>query len=127
NLAKSENPREELKGLPIGNPNDSWMDAQQLAAQAGTYSNDLPGSEAGLEALVRKAPGNVSLQLAQANMYRARDWPRRSESALKETEAQAPRDISLEVSQAYTAMDLQEWRQMDVLTDDVLARNPDSR
>ncbi|KAA6182713.1 poly-beta-1,6 N-acetyl-D-glucosamine export porin PgaA [Pseudomonas veronii] len=127
NLAKSENPREELKGLPIGNPNDSWMDAQQLAAQAGTYSNDLPGSEAGLEALVRKAPGNVSLQLAQANVYRARDWPRRSESSLKETEAQAPRDISLEVSQAYTAMDLQEWRQMDVLTDDVLARNPDSR
>ncbi|ROM40006.1 poly-beta-1,6 N-acetyl-D-glucosamine export porin PgaA [Pseudomonas poae] len=127
NLAKSQNPREELKGLPIGNPNDNWMDAQLLAAQADTFAGDLPGSEAGLEALVRKAPGNVGLQLAQANMYRARDWPRRSEGALKETEAQAPRDISLEVSQAYTAMDLQEWRQMDTLTDDVLARNPDNR
>ncbi|KAB0564912.1 poly-beta-1,6 N-acetyl-D-glucosamine export porin PgaA [Pseudomonas palleroniana] len=127
NLAKSQSPRQELKGLPIGNPNDNWMDAQQLAAQASTFTGNLPDSEAGLEALVQKAPGNVSLQLAQANMYRARDWPRRAEAALKETEAQAPRDIGLEVSQAYTAMDLQEWRQMDALTDDVLARNPDNR
>jgi biofilm PGA synthesis protein PgaA len=127
NLANQEKPRVELKGLPIGNPSDSWMDAQQLAAQAGTYGGDLPGSEAGLEALVAKAPGNVGLRVAQADMYRARDWPRRAEGTLKETETQAPRDIGLEVSQAYTAMDLQEWRQMDALTDDVLARNPDNR
>lgn len=127
NLAKEQNPRVELKGLPIGNPNDNWMDAQQLSAQAGTYGGDLPGSEASLEALVAKAPGNVGLRLAQADMYRARDWPRRAEGTLKETETQAPRDIGLEVSQAYTAMDLQEWRQMDTLTDDGLARNPDNR
>ena len=127
NLANGQKPRVELKGLPIGNPNDSWMDAQQLAAQAGTYGGDLPGSETGLEALVQKAPGNVGLRLAQADMYRARDWPRRAEGSLKETEAQSPRDIGLEVSQAYTAMDLQEWRQMDALTDDVLERNPDNR
>ncbi|MCF5655677.1 poly-beta-1,6 N-acetyl-D-glucosamine export porin PgaA [Pseudomonas poae] len=126
-LANEQKPRVELKGLPIGNPNDNWMDAQQLSAQAGTYGGDLPGSESGLDALVAKAPGNVGLRLAQADMYRARDLPRRAENVLKETEAQAPRDIGLEVSQAYTAMDLQEWRQLDVLTDDVLARNPDNR
>ncbi|KMT54830.1 poly-beta-1,6 N-acetyl-D-glucosamine export porin PgaA [Pseudomonas fildesensis] len=126
-LANSQNPRVELKGLPIGNPNDNWMDAQQLSAQAGTYGGDLPGSEVGLEALVAKAPGNVGLRLAQADMYRARDLPRRAEATLKETEAQAPRDIGLEVSQAYTALDLQEWRQLDLLTDDVVARNPDNR
>lgn len=55
-LANSQKPRVELKGLPIGNPNDAWMDAQQLSAQAGVYGGDLPGSEAGLEALVAKAP-----------------------------------------------------------------------
>ncbi len=126
-LANSQNPRVELKGLPIGNPNDAWMDAQQLSAQAGVSGGDLSGSEASLEALVAKAPGNVSLRLAQADMYRARDLPRRAEGVLKETESQVPRDIALEISQAYTAMDLQEWRQMDVLTDDVVARNPDSR
>ncbi|NVZ71956.1 poly-beta-1,6 N-acetyl-D-glucosamine export porin PgaA [Pseudomonas costantinii] len=127
NLANTEAPRVFLKGLPLGNPNDSWMDAQQLAAQSRTNSGDLPGSETALDALVQKAPGNVGLRLAQADMYRARDWPRRAEGSLKEVEAQVPRDIGLEVSQAYTAMDLQEWRQMDALTDDVLARNPDSR
>ncbi|MBD9458364.1 poly-beta-1,6 N-acetyl-D-glucosamine export porin PgaA [Pseudomonas sp. PDM05] len=126
-LATSQKPRVELKGLPIGNPNDAWMDAQQLSAQSGVYGGDLPGSESSLDALVDKAPGNVGLRLAQADMYRARDLPRRAEGILKETEAQVPRDIGLEVSQAYTAMDLQEWRQLDVLTDDVLARNPDSR
>ena len=126
-LANNQKPRVELKGLPIGNPNDAWMDAQQLSAQSGVYGGDLPGSEAGLDALVARAPGNVGLHLAQADMYRARDLPRRAEATLKETEAQVPRDIGLEVSQAYTAMDLQEWRQLDVLADDVIARNPDSR
>ncbi|MGY2293614.1 poly-beta-1,6 N-acetyl-D-glucosamine export porin PgaA [Pseudomonas sp. SDO528_S397] len=126
-LARSQKPRVELKGLPVGNPNDAWMDAQQLAAQAGTYSADLPASETSLAALVQQAPGNVGLRLAQADLYRARDWPRRAENTLKETEAQAPRDIGLEVSQGHTALDLQAWRQLDALTDDVLARAPDNR
>ncbi|OIN51622.1 poly-beta-1,6 N-acetyl-D-glucosamine export porin PgaA [Pseudomonas azotoformans] len=126
-LADTQKPRVELKGLPIGNPNDEWMDAQQLSAQAGTYGADLPSSEKALDDLVSKAPGSIGLRLAQAEMYRARDWPRRAERSLKETEAQAPRDIGLEVSQAYTALDLQEWRQLDILTDDVVARNPDNR
>ncbi|PNB70082.1 poly-beta-1,6 N-acetyl-D-glucosamine export porin PgaA, partial [Pseudomonas sp. FW305-BF6] len=30
-------------------------------------------------------------------------------------------------AQGHTAMDLQEWRQMDALTDDVVARFPDNR
>ncbi|KAA0945259.1 MULTISPECIES: poly-beta-1,6 N-acetyl-D-glucosamine export porin PgaA [unclassified Pseudomonas] len=127
NLASAQKPRVELKGLPTGNPNDAWMDAQQLAAQAGTYGADLPASEKGLEALVKQAPGNIGLRLAQADMYRARDWPRRAENALKETENQAPRDIGLQVSQGHTALDLQEWRQLDALTDDVVARAPDNR
>jgi len=126
-LADTQKPRVELKGLPIGNPNDEWMDAQQLSAQAGTYGADLPSSEKALEELVGKAPGSIGLRLAQAEMYRARDWPRRAESSLKETEAQSPRDIGLEMSQGFTALDLQEWRQLDILTDDVVARNPDNR
>lgn len=126
-LARTQKPRVELKGLAVGNPNDAWMDAQQLAAQAATYGADLPASEKGLDTLVRQAPGNISLRVAQADMFRARDWPRRGEYALKDTEIQAPRDINLEVSQGYTALDLQEWRQLDALTDDVVARAPENR
>ncbi|MGF0241665.1 poly-beta-1,6 N-acetyl-D-glucosamine export porin PgaA [Rhodococcus sp. IEGM1300] len=126
-LAKTENPRVELKGLPIGNPNDDWMDAQQLAAQAGTYGADLPSGEQRLQTLVDQAPGNIGLRLAQADLYLARDWPRRAELQLKETESMAPRDVGLEVAQGQTALDLQEWRQVDALTDDVVARFPDNR
>ncbi|MCU1749479.1 poly-beta-1,6 N-acetyl-D-glucosamine export porin PgaA [Pseudomonas sp. 6D_7.1_Bac1] len=126
-LAQSQKPRVELKGLPVGNPNDEWMDAQQLAAQAGTQGADLPSAEQRLAALVDQAPGNIGLRLAQADLYRAREWPRRAETQLKETESMAPRDVGLEVSQAYTALDLQEWRQLDALADDVGARVPDNR
>lgn len=126
-LAQSQKPRVELKGQPMGDPNDKWMDAQQLAAQAGTHSADLPSAEQRLAALVDQAPGNVGLRLAQADLYRARDWPRRAETQLKETESMAPRDVGLEVSQGYTALDLQEWRQLDALADDVGVRFPDNR
>ncbi|UVM50252.1 poly-beta-1,6 N-acetyl-D-glucosamine export porin PgaA [Pseudomonas sp. B21-015] len=125
--AKTQKPRIELKGLPVGNPNDEWIDAQQLAAQAGTYGADLPSGEQRLQTLVDQAPGNLGLRLAQADLYLARDWPRRAESQLKETESVAPRDIGLEVAQGHTAMDLQEWRQLDALTDDVVARFPGNR
>ncbi|MNF43792.1 Poly-beta-1,6-N-acetyl-D-glucosamine export protein precursor [compost metagenome] len=126
-LAQSQKPRVELKGLPVGNPNDKWMDAQQLAAQAGADGADLPTGEQRLATLVEQAPGNTGLRLAQADLYRARDWPRRSESLLKETESRVPRDVGLEVGQGHTALDLQEWRQLDALTDDVGARFPDNR
>jgi biofilm PGA synthesis protein PgaA len=127
NLASTEKPRVELKGLPIGNPNDEWMDAQQLAAQAGTYGDDLNASEKNLEDLGNKAPGSIGVRLAQAEMYRAREWPRRAEDSLKETENQSPRDVGVEMSQGFTALDLQEWRQLDLLTDDVVARAPENR
>ncbi|WP_339469048.1 poly-beta-1,6 N-acetyl-D-glucosamine export porin PgaA [Pseudomonas sp. EL_65y_Pfl1_R83] len=127
NLARTEKPRVELKGLPIGNPNDEWMDAQQLAAQAGTYGDDLETSEESLETLGNKAPGSIGVRLAQAEMYRAREWPRRAEASLKETENQSPRDIGVEMSQGFTALDLQEWRQLDLLADDVVARAPENR
>ncbi|MHC8384375.1 poly-beta-1,6 N-acetyl-D-glucosamine export porin PgaA [Pseudomonas sp. LB3P14] len=126
-LAKTQRPRVELKGLPVGDPNDEWMDAQQLAAQAGTYGSDLPHGEERLQTLVDQAPGNIGLRLAQADLYLARDWPRRAENQLKETESMAPRDVGLEVAQAHTAMELQEWRQMDALTDDIVGRFPDNR
>jgi len=125
-LAKSQRPRIELKGLPVGNPNDEWMDAQQLAAQAGTYGADLPSAEARLEDLVVQGPGNIGLRLAQADLYQAREWPRRSENLLKEVETTTPRNRELEVAQARAAMELQEWRQVDALTDDVVARFPEN-
>ncbi|WP_248805385.1 poly-beta-1,6 N-acetyl-D-glucosamine export porin PgaA [Pseudomonas sp. MWU13-2100] len=125
-LAITVPPRLQLKGVPGGVPNDAWLDAQQLAAQMGQHNGDLPASEQGLDALVAQAPGAVDLRVAQADMYLARAWPRRAEALNKETESEAPRDLGLEVAQANTALALQEWRQLDVLTDDVAVRFAES-
>ena len=111
----------------MGNPNDEWMDAQQLAAQAGTYGSDLPHGEERLQALVDQAPGNIGLRLAQADLYLARGWPRRCREPAQGNREHGAAGHGLEIAQAHTAMDLQEWRQMDALTDDVVARFPDNR
>ena len=126
NLAQTVKPRTELKGVPGGVPNDAWLDAQQLAAQMAMNNGELAAGEQRLEALVAQAPGNVGLRVAQADMYLSRAWPRRAEALNKETEGEAPRDMGLEVAQGNTALALQEWRQLDTLTDDVAERFPEN-
>ncbi|WP_040071993.1 poly-beta-1,6 N-acetyl-D-glucosamine export porin PgaA [Pseudomonas batumici] len=125
-LAKEVPPRHFLKGGPDGVANDEWVDARQLAAQMGLHDGALPTSEKNLEELAVRAPGAVGMRAAEADMYLARDWPRRAEALNKETESAVPRDLSLEISQGNTALALQEWRQLDVLTDDVSQRFPES-
>lgn len=73
------------------------------------------------------APGNQGLQIDYATLLQARGLPRAAEQKLKKAEALEPSNTELEQQQAYVAMDLQEWRQMDLLADDVLARAPADR
>ncbi len=53
-----------------------------------------------------------------------RGLPRAAERQLKAAESLEPASLQLERQQAWVALDLQEWRQMDLLTDDVVARSP---
>ncbi len=46
--------------------------------------------------------------------------PRAAENELKKAEVIEPRNINLEVEQAWTALTLQEWQQAAVLTHDVV-------
>lgn len=50
--------------------------------------------------------------------------PRAAERQLKAAESLEPASLQLERQQAWVALDLQEWRQMDLLADDVVARSP---
>ncbi len=50
--------------------------------------------------------------------------PRAAERQLKAAESLEPASLQLERQQARVALDLQEWRQMDLLADDVVARSP---
>lgn len=112
-------------GLPGKEPNDDWMEGQTLLVQSLVALNDLPAAQKKLETLSSTAPANQNLRIALASVYLARDLPRKAEQELKAVESLAPRSLILERAQAETAMDLQEWRQMELLTDDVIARSPE--
>lgn len=112
-------------GLPGKEPNDDWMEGQTLLVQSLVALNDLPAAQKKLETLSSTAPANQNLRIALASVYLARDLPRKSEQELKAIESLAPRSLILERAQAETAMDLQEWHQMELLTDDVITRSPE--
>ncbi|CNE12346.1 poly-beta-1,6 N-acetyl-D-glucosamine export porin PgaA [Yersinia kristensenii] len=114
-----------LYGLKGKEPNVDWVEAQTLYIQSLVALNDLPAAQKKLTDLSSTAPANQDLRIALASVYLARDWPRKAEQELKAVESLEPRSLILERAQAETAMDLQEWHQMELLTDDVIARSPE--
>ncbi|WEF27837.1 poly-beta-1,6 N-acetyl-D-glucosamine export porin PgaA [Klebsiella aerogenes] len=112
-------------GSPTPQPNDQWLSAQSLKVQYLVSTNALPEAQALSSRMAATAPGNQGLRIDYASLLQARGLPRAAEQELKAAEALEPSNIPLERQQAYVAMDLQEWRQMELLTDDVLARSPE--
>jgi biofilm PGA synthesis protein PgaA len=113
------------KGNPERRPNPEKLDASLTRALGELYEGRTAQAQAAMDRMVDEAPGNTSLRLARAQVSRARDLPRQAERDLKVAETQAPRSIDVEVGQADTALALQEWRQAELLRDDVAARAPD--
>ena len=115
-----------LYQLPTLAYNDDWLVGQSLLAQSRVYQRDLAEAERQLTHLARTAPGNQGLRISLASVYLARGWPRRAEDELKQVEGLEPRSLPLEIQQGYVAQELQEWRQLDLLADDVIQRAPES-
>lgn len=113
-----------LYGSPTPQPNDDWLTAQSLNVHYLAATNDLPQAEARMQRLAATAPGNQGLQIDYAALLQERGLPRAAERQLKAAESLEPASLQLERQQAWVALDLQEWRQMDLLTDDVVARSP---
>jgi biofilm PGA synthesis protein PgaA len=113
-----------LYGSPTPQPNDDWLTAQSLNVHYLAATNDLPQAEARMQRLAATAPGNQGLQIDYAALLQDRGLPRAAERQLKAAESLEPASLQLERQQAWVALDLQEWRQMDLLTDDVVARSP---
>ncbi len=111
-------------GSPTPQPNDSWLAGQSLWFQYLLMTNALPEAERLSRHMATTAPGNQGLRIDYASLLQARGLPRAAERELKAAESLEPSNIELERQQAYVAMDLQEWRQMDLLTDDVITRTP---
>lgn len=111
-------------GSTVPEPNDRWLAAQSLNFQYLLTTNALPQAQTLVQRLVATAPGNQELRIDYAMLLQARGLPGAAEQELKAAETLEPSNIALERQQAYVAMDLQQWRQMDLLTDDVVARTP---
>ena len=114
-------------GSPTAQPNDRWLTGQSLKLNYLLATNALPEAEKLSYRLASTAPGNQGLQIDYAALLQARGLPRAAEQKLKRAEALEPTNLELEKQQAYVAMDLQEWRQMDLLAADVIARAPADR
>ena len=116
-----------IPGQPEPVPNADRLDAQLTADMGLLYANDTEQAQAHLESLADRAPFNQQLHTAVADVYRTRLWPRRAESRLKLAEALEPRNPGLMVEQGFTALDLQEWEQARLLSEDTLQRFPEQQ
>lgn len=125
-LAAAKSPQLFRLGNPEPEPNSRWLEAQELLAAAALQVNDIPAAEQAFTELVDSAPANTSLRTSLASVYLTRGWARRAEDELKVAESTTPRQPALEVEQGLTALELQEWRQLDLLADDVMQRYPES-
>ncbi|MDT4814057.1 Poly-beta-1,6-N-acetyl-D-glucosamine export protein [compost metagenome] len=124
--ARAEQPQWRwVRGQPTRQPNDLWLSAEQTATRARLQADDTMQAQQRTEDLVRSAPGHSGLRAGLANVYLARGWPRAAEQELKAAETLAPRALAVEVQQGHAALDLQEWRQSELLRDDTLARFPE--
>lgn len=113
------------QGAALGVPNPDRLDAKVMQANAYLYRDQLEQAQQAFEALAHAAPANGRLNTGLASVYLARGWPRRAEDVLKSAESLGPREAALEVQQGLTALALQEWRQADLLADDVIQRFPE--
>ncbi|TAM87726.1 MAG: poly-beta-1,6 N-acetyl-D-glucosamine export porin PgaA [Candidimonas sp.] len=115
------------KDDPLRMPNNLRLDADLTRALGYLYEGDSPRAQQRLDAMVNAAPGNTQLRAARAEVYRARELPRHAERDLKIAETQSPRSLGVEVGQAETALQLQEWHQARLLRDDVVTRAPEDQ
>ncbi|MFA4914435.1 MAG: poly-beta-1,6 N-acetyl-D-glucosamine export porin PgaA, partial [Burkholderiaceae bacterium] len=114
------------KGQQARMPNDLHLEVRQLSAQSQLTAGDTPAAQAAFDELVEQAPYNSGLLAGRADVLMARDQPRRAERELKLAETLSPRNLNVEVAQGYVALDLQEWRQAELLSNDVITRFPEN-
>lgn len=125
-MQERETPWQEKPGAPRV-PNELKLGADTMAANASLYANDTAAAQQAFDRMVAAAPNNTGLLTAQARVQRMRSLPRASERTLKMAETLSPRDRGVELGQGATALQLQEWRQAEVLQADMHERFPEDR
>lgn len=115
-----------VKGVTEKVPNDAHLILEQTAAIGKQYANDLAGADKRLSAMVALAPRDVNQRVALAQIHRERTWPQLAERELKMAETLQPGNHELIAEQGQTALELQEWKQAEILKDTTQARYPEA-
>jgi len=116
-----------FKGQVRPEANEQYLAAKMAVVAANMAVDNLPLAQKQVEEMIEWAPSNADLRANLAGIYRARAQPRRAEGQLKMAETLDPRALSIEQGQGLVALDLQEWRQAEALTHDVMARFPENQ
>lgn len=106
-----------LPGNPEALPNPDHTDALILKNSLYIYTGLLRSARENLAQASALAPNNVNLRVSLADAQRMSTLPRHAEHNLKIAETSSPRQEDVVISQAQTALDLQEYRQTEELLD----------
>lgn len=104
-----------LLGNPEELPNPDHTDALILKNTLYMYAGLLKPARENLAQASALAPSNVNLRVPLADAQRMSHLPRHAEHNLKIAENSAPLQEDVIISQAQTALELQEYRQTEVL------------
>lgn len=98
--AAADSPRRNTPGRSRPEPNDDWLGAQILAANARHYADMHGEAWQRMQPLAQHAPGLGYLRAATASIAAARGWPRLADEEIRIAASLAPEDRGIEVALA---------------------------
>ncbi|KXU38633.1 poly-beta-1,6 N-acetyl-D-glucosamine export porin PgaA [Ventosimonas gracilis] len=125
-MESSQAPSLVVSGAARPPSNPLYLDTRIVAAQASLYADDTPDAQQKMESMLQNAPNNTALYTGLAGVYQARLQPRKAERQLKLAETLEPTNLAVETEQGFVALDLQEWRQAEELSQDTIHRYPEN-
>lgn len=125
--ASAEGPRRDTPGRSRPEPNDDWLGAQILAANARHYADMHAEAWDRLLPLAQRAPGLGYLRSAMGSVAAARGWPRLAEEEVRIAASLAPEDRGIEVALADSDMRRSDIESAKTRTASLMARFPDDQ
>ena len=98
--ASAEGPQRNTPGRSRPDPNDDWLGAQILAANARHYADMHAEAWDRIQPLAQHAPGLGYLRAAVGSIAAARGWPRLANEEVRIAGSLAPEDRGIEVALA---------------------------
>ncbi|MFZ1218387.1 MAG: poly-beta-1,6 N-acetyl-D-glucosamine export porin PgaA, partial [Chthoniobacterales bacterium] len=93
------------------NPNDKWLEAKVLSAEARSFA-DMPGAAWNMMLpLAENAPANIELRRVLGDVAGARSWPRRSAEEIEIALSLAPENKATRISLVESDMRRRHWTQ----------------